>query len=178
MWKRSLFIAKTKYIKLDRPSWIHFIIFLSQLGFLKTWDCGKTSSFTVQTLVLPRWALLNLDIVMQQLIPKGSIFHRHPRKTWIWDVTAHLNSCRGVQCDGINFKLGVSFGAMKCNTSHLYQVHYTYAVFCNTENFTVHKYWYLSLYDACSVLFMRDKIKPVWLCYKKFFFSFFLLTTF
>lgn len=75
----------------------------------------------------------------------------------------------------------VSFGAMKCNTSHLYQVHYTYAVFCNTENFTVYKYWYLSLYDACSVLFMRERIKPVWLCYTFFvdlYLFFFLLNTF
>lgn len=58
---------------------------------------------------------------------------------------------------------------------HLYQVHYTYTVFCNTENFTVYKY-YLSLYNACSVLFMKE-IKSV--CYKlllRFLFTFFFLS--
>lgn len=78
-----------------------------------TWDCGEISSFTLKALVLPRWALLNLDIVMQQLIPKGSIFHRHPHKTWIWDVTAHLNCFREGQCDIINLKAQVK-GHIRC----------------------------------------------------------------
>lgn len=76
----------------------------SRLGFFlgEKIDCGKMSSFTANALVLSRWALLNLDLVMQQLIPKGSIFHRYPHKTCIWDVTAHLSCYRGVRCEIIN----------------------------------------------------------------------------
>lgn len=36
-------------------------------------------------------------------------------------------------------RLRPELGAVKYNSSHLYQVHYTYAVFCNRENFTVYK---------------------------------------
>lgn len=91
--------------------------------------------------VLPRWALINLDIVMQQLIPKGSRFQRHPHETC---------TPAALQQSGVGrrwpFKKGSSSesrlgggGPVKCSTSHLYQVHYTYAVFCNRENFTVYK---------------------------------------
>lgn len=68
----------------------------------------------------------------------------------------------------------VLFGAMRCNTSHLYQVHYTYAVFCNRENFTVYKNGYLSLYHSCSVLFMKGENKTCLTLLKKV--SFILLT--
>lgn len=60
---------------------------------------------------------------------------------------------------------------IKCITHILY--------FVIERLFTVYKYGYLSLYDACSVLFMREGIKPVRLCYKMFLwiFSFFLWHT-
>lgn len=53
----------------------------------------------------------------------------------------------------------VLFGAMKCNTSHLYQVHYTYAVFCNRENFTVYKkkLIFIAVRFLFSVIYEREK---------------------
>lgn len=70
-------------------------VLVSQLGW-ETW----VSLF--KAVILPRWSLLQLDIVMQQLIPTGSIFHGH--KTWIWDVPAHLDHSSRVYGDIVNWQ--------------------------------------------------------------------------